>query len=348
MDAGAMGSGGDSSASSASVPGSFGGGGDSSSSGDSAASSAPANDNAAPRERAAANDNAEPEEPKWAREKTKIKRGGEEREYTLKEALAMLGDDYEHEVIVSKEPRKAKYADLVRGYQKSGGAEQLMRQAAEERRKLQEQIEFGKKDPEYVLRDVLGIEDPEQWAIDRVRARIAREKELDALHESDPGEYHRRMQAMAEEKLTRKTAFETTRKQREEQARAAQESNQKQRQHALGLLKAAGLPQSDSVLSHVGAVMRKYAELQYPGTIEEAVAEAKQSYLGEVFGMLDGLGDEQLLEVLGKDRRKRLRELELAKVNGKPAPRQQDGDEPPTRRTSAPKEISEREFMRGR
>ena len=346
MDAaGASGGSSDASASSASIPGSMGG----SDAGGGSSSGAPAREpaegnGAAARPKSEAGDSDAPEEPKWHREKTKIKRGGQERELSVKEALAMLSDDFEDEVVVSKEPRKVKYQDLVRGYQKSGGAEQLMRQAAEQRAKLDEQIAYGKQKPEWVLENVLDVPDHREWAKQIVVAMINEERELGELLEANPSAYHTRMHERAKADLDRKGAFEAARSQREQQARAQQESQRGQREKALGLLKAAGLPTTDSALGHVAAVMRKYSELRYDGTLEEAVAEAKQSFHGEVFGWLDALSDEQLLETLGKDRRKRLRELELSKVNGKPAPKVGEGGEREPRPRTQDKQITEAQF----
>ncbi len=345
------GGGGDSSASSTSVPSSSGSTG--SSSGASSTSStpersaAPANDNGKPR---AANDNAQQpaeqaEKPKWYREKAKLKRGGQERELTVEEALSMLSDDYEHEVTVSGESRKAKYTDLVRGYQKSSGAEQLMRQAADLKKQIAEQIEYGKKDPGWVLENVLGIENRREWAKEQVREMIREEAELNALLESDPGEYHKRIEARVRADLERRNGFQTQRQQREAQAKAAQEQRAQAEAKARELIKAAGLP--PSALGRVGEVMRKYQELGYSGTLEEAVAEAREAYVSETFGWFDAHDDEKLLELLGPERRKRLRELELSKVKPRPAAKESEREESSApRRGAETKEISEAEFRR--
>lgn len=344
MESAISGGGGEASASSAGVPGSFGEGGGSSSS-STPERSAPSGESA-PRERAAGEakpETEEPAEPKWYREKTKIKRGGQERELTIKEALAQLSDDYEHEVTVSGATRKAKHADILRGYQKSAGAEDLMRKASEAQRTIAEQIEFAKKDPAWALESILGIEDHREWAKQVVMQLYNEEKELDALIEKDPSAYHQRMQQRVKADFERKQSFEASKRQREEQAAKARAAREQAQAKALELLKANRL--SPAQLNRVGEVLNKYQQYGHQVSIEEAVAEVRDGYQAETLAWLDSHSDEELLSLLGDARRKRLRELELAKVGTrKPAAKEPEEGERRTRRDE-PKQISEAQFM---
>ncbi len=355
---GSMSGGGDASVSSGGVPSSFGGGGSSSPSPSSGGGSgaAPANDNGKglgdgardPASGQGAPSEANPEKPKWYREKAKLKHGGQEREITVEEALSMLSDDYDHPVTVSGEERKVKRDELIRGYQKSGGAEQLMRKAAEQRKALEDQIAYGRENPQWVLENVLNVGDHEEWAINVVKQRIQRERELAELYEANPLEHSNRMMKLAEERLARKTAYEQRQREQAEQQRISQERMRELDAKATAAAKAVGLPLTAQTRAVIGQLWNKYRELGYEAPIEEIIHEAKQEYVREVFGFIDQHDDDKLLELLGNDRRKRLRELELRKVgngasNGKQQRAESESREPAPKKV---REITEAEFMK--
>ena len=330
--------------SASSTPASSGSSGSESTS--SGSNSAPANDNGKPESGAG----DKPAEPKWLTEKTKIKRGGQERELALKEALAMLDDDYEHEVDFGKEKRKAKYTDLVRGYQKADGAEGLMRQAAEQRKQMAEQIEHGKKNPHWVLENVLGIQDHRLWAAEIINQQIQEETQLTQLAQTNPGAYHRAMEDRARKAFEAKTSFERSAAEKKAQAEQAAERKKQAFTQAEAALKAVGLPANDATFTLFGKLHQKYAELGHEMSFADIAHEAREAFVKDTFGWLDGHDDENLMKLLGDDRRKRLREIELRSLNKgkdtKPANDNEQDEGAPKARHAPVKELSEAAFKR--
>jgi len=306
----------------------------------------PANDNGD----ADPGSSGKPAEPKWLTEKTKIKRGGQERELAIKEALDMLGDDYEHEIDFGKEKRKAKYADLVRGYQKADGAESLMRQTAEQRKQMAEQIEHGKKNPHWVLENVLGIQDHRQWAADIIRQQIREETQLTQLAQSDPSAYHRAMEERARQAFEQKTSFERSAAEKKAQAEQAAERNRKMQADAQAALKAVGLPANDSTFRMLGQAWQKYQELGHEMPLADLAHEVRDAYVKDTFGWLDQHDDDSLLKLLGDERRKRLREIELRSLSKGKDPKaandNADDDGTPRTRSAPVRELSEAAFKR--
>jgi hypothetical protein len=288
--------------------------------------------------------------------KYKIKRGGAEAEFDVDTLVSMHSDDYEHEIAFGDtDKRKLKWPDIVRHVQKSGGAEELMRQAAAQRKQLSEQVEYGKKNPEWVLEHLLGIGDHREFAKQVILKQMQEETELDELAKSNPGEYHKRMEARAAAALERKNGFEASRTKREAEGKAAKERSAKIEGEARDGLKGAGVPANGYTMQLVAQAFRKQRELGFtpPDPLGHAVAEAAHQYRTEMFSMLDSAGDDSVLELLGKERRKRLRALELAHAEGRGGgrkPAETDDEEIPgaRRNGSGKKTISEAEFLRSR
>lgn len=296
-----------------------------------------------------ANDNGQPRTRTPKPTKHKIKFFGQEREIaSLEDVLPMLSDDYEHEIPVSGQARKAKYPDLVRGYQLSEGAFQRMQKAAETERQWSEKIKHGREDPEWALQMMFGIEDPIQWAAQRVKKRMESDADLDALYQNDRFEWQRRMDKIADDRKSQRDAFETAQKetqQRQQRHRAEQQRIAKDMRTAV---EGAGMPWNRATASIAQQIHEKYASVGHPLPPADVAAMAREEFQKMMYEHMDKFDDDGFANFLGPERRKKLRAFELAQVRkGERKPAQQpasngNGAKP----QPAAKGLSEAEYLR--
>lgn len=311
-------------------------------------SGAPASSSPAEGAGNAGND-ATPEGPKWPKAKFKAKRGGAELELDVETAYRMLGDDYEHEIPLGGDKKgKFKWNEIERRVQRSEGAEELMRKAASLRKEHEEQVAFARQNPDWGLQALLGIEDPDKWASDHLMKRIEDEAMLKKLAQTDESAFFAEMEKRAADKLARKNAFAEQKRQLAEQQAKAAENEKRGRAVIEAALKEAGMPVNARMERHVLKAISDLQELGYrpPNLVADVVAAASKAYQEESFGWLDEVPDERILELLGPDRRKRLRELELAIVSGGGAPKKEKTEAPREARKRESTEISEAEFRK--
>lgn len=291
--------------------------------------------------------------------KYKVKRGGAETEYDVDTLAQLVSDDYEHEIpFANEEKRKFKWPDIVRHVQRSHGADELMRKAGTERKQLTEQVEYGRKNPDWALETILGVKDHKQWAVDIVKKALAEEAELEQLAKSDFGTYNAKMFERAQADLKRRAAFDEQRRQNEEAAAQARKQREHHENNAREGLKGHGVPVNGYTMQLVGQALQKQRELgfQPADPIGHAVAEAAQQYNSELFGIFDGADDERIFALLGPERRKRLRKAEEAYLAGRrggggssaAANDNGDAEDEGGRRRSPVAELSEAKFRKMR
>lgn len=284
----------------------------------------------------ATNDNGTPRTRTPKPTKHKVKFFGQEREIgSLEEALPFLTDDYEHEIPVSGEKRKAKYPDLVRGYQMSEGAFDRMRKAAELEKSIGGRLEHGKKDPAWALEMLHGVPDHVRWAAEVVRGQITQEKELDELYQTDRFEWQRRMDKMADDRKARRDAFEAQQKQTVEEERARKESAARTESEVRKAVEAAGLPWNSSTRTAAGEIYAQYAAVGHQLSPGDVAAMAREKYIAQINAYIDSLDDDGLIKFIGDGRRKKLRQYELAEVRR--GGKQEPAKPPSTNGASKPK-----------
>ncbi len=300
----------------------------------------PANDNGTPRTRT----------PKPT--KHKIKYFGQEREVSsLDEVLPLLSDDYEHEITVSGQARKAKYPDLVRGYQLSEGAFDRMRKAAEIEKSWGEKLKHGSEDPIWGMQNLLGVQDPTMFAAQLIKQRMAEDEQIrKAYEEGDHLTHQRLVNERAKRELEQQKAFELAKQQREEQAQKQAAAQQARAKSIHDAVKAAGLPWTRSLAAHATAIDAKWRSLGHELPADHVAAEAGKEWFAEVNGHLDSLDEEGLVKFLGDQRRKKLREYELAAVRksakqAQQQPAQTQNGNGAAKRNDTPKGMTEREYL---
>lgn len=246
--------------------------------------------------------------------KYKYKRGGKELEHTGEELTAQLSDEFEHEFVgPGRKPVKMNWSGISRAVQLSEGALERMKQAAEKEKRYQESIDWG-KDPKNhgaFLESQLGVKDHRAWAQEIIKQQIAEEAELLELLKNNPDQYHSRMRENARKDLERQQAFDKHTASREQQQKEYAQRRAEVEREATDALKAVGLPISDHVKALAGKIAREYGEAGMPLEHADLAALTREAYVKDVFGWIDGHDDESLVKLLGDDRRKRIRELEI-------------------------------------
>jgi hypothetical protein len=247
--------------------------------------------------------------------KHKVKFFGQEREIaSLEDVLPMLSDDYELEVPVSGQTRKAKYPDLVRGYQMSEGAFDRMRKAAELEKTIGSRLEHAKKDPAWALEMLHGVPDHVRWAAEVVRNQMSQEKELDELYQTDRFEWQRRMDKLADDRKARRDAYEAEQKRSVEEARTRKEAAERTEGEVRKACEAVGMKWNAQTRSIAGEIYQKYQQVGHQLPPADVAAMARAEYVKQINEHLDSLDDEGLVKFLGDARRKKLRQYELAEV----------------------------------
>lgn len=259
--------------------------------------------------------------PKTPAQKHKVRRMGQDVEMTLEELLDAASDNHPYELDIGKDKdgnalkRALKLPELVRQARLGEAAMAKMEQAAELRKQVEEARSRGKQDVGWYMREHLGVEDPEDWAVKMATARLQRQRELhELLEQGNVVEYNKRVTQQERERVERERALEEQRRQQAEAQKAAQERAQAIDEAFPAALKAAGLPDNDVARYRVAAIMRRYHMAGHELSIEDGAAMAAQADKEEVLGRLSQLDPDQLLEYLGKDLRKVLRQAELKQV----------------------------------
>lgn len=283
-------------------------------------------------------------------QKHKVKRFGKEIEIgSLEDAAKMLSDDWEDEISVSGQARKAKFSDLVRGYQLSEGSFDRMRKASEIEKGWQEKIEHATKDPEWGLMMMLGVEDPMQFYAQQFKRQMAIDAELKRLYEAgDTYGHQRMMDKLADERKAKRDAFNEHKRKSEAESNQRKERAARNEAAVKQAIEATGLAWNDSVRTIAGNIARKWAEVGNPMAPADIAAMAREEYIGQIKALIGGFDDDGIVNFLGPDIRKRLRQHELAEVRkgAKPAPVTAVPANTNGQRKEPEKGISEAEFMR--
>lgn len=295
---------------------------------------------------------ADPSKPAKPRpSKHSFKRLGVEQQLEVDQALAMLGDDFEHEIPLGEEKRKVRFPDLVRGYQMSDAALSRMRQAAEIRKHNEELIEWGKR-PENrgaFVEQHLGVTDHVQWASEIITAAMKDEAELQELLTHDPARYHRTIQERARQGLEKAGELKA-RKEQEERSRVERARGQKEmNDRVTEAFKAVRVPLNDSTKAAAGRIYQTYADVGYELPLSQLADMVRDEYVSELRGYVSALDDDGLLGLLGDGLRDKLRKLELKTLRGG---KKQDPAETPRPSggggNGSKKGITASEFLRSR
>ncbi len=263
-----------------------------------------------------ANDNGQPRTRTPKPTKHKVKFFGQEREISsLEEAISLLNDDYEHEIPVSGEKRKAKYPDMVRGYQLSEGAFDRMRKAAELEKSVNERLEHAKQDPEWGLQMMFGVEDPLTWAAERVRKQMSVDAKLKELYDSgNHFEHQRLMDQLADQRKAQRDAFNEAKRKQAEEQKARKEASARTEGEVRKAVEGAGMPWNSATRTIAGEIYAQYSAVGHQLNPADVAAMAREKYIAMINQHIDSYDDEGLVKFLGDARRKKLRQYELAEV----------------------------------
>jgi hypothetical protein len=273
---------------------------------DSGASEGSANEAAAAREGAAGKETVGEKA-----ERLKAKWFGKDHEATPAELRKMLSDDYEHE-FRGPDGRSVKqnWKAIQRSVQLSEGAHDKMREAAAERQRYAELINWGKQNVPEFLSAHLGM-DIEDLVIEHGRKMFERQQEYAKL---SPMEQQRRMAQDAERKAEAKYAWERQQRERAEQARATKEAETRAESAVGAALSQRGMKATPKNIALAKSIFQEFSEVGYKITLDDLADMTVDRYRSDLLGELDGHDGEKLLELLGPERRQKLRELEMAAV----------------------------------
>lgn len=247
-----------------------------------------------------------------AAEKYKIRRGGEEREYTLEELQRMASDDHEEELTVDGQTVRVKMPDILRGYRIERAAMGRLEQATNLRKQLEAERQAGREDPLAYLRQHLGVNDTDEWLFQRTKQVI----DLRKLRESDPEAYADAMDKRRREAFEREQA----RQKAEAEARKAQEEDERwtrsMREAIPGAAKRVGLPETNAYLHRVASAVLRARNSGLELDPADAAAIVQREVAGETVDLLSGMDGDAILAMLGKDLRKKIREAEIKAIRG--------------------------------
>lgn len=224
-----------------------------------------------------------------------------------------FSDDYEYEFRGPKgAPVKAKWADIERHVQRSSGAENAIRAAQEERKSLAAAREWGKKNPHAYLQRHLGIQDPEQWALDVARKRFEQETEIANLMANDPIAAQQKLREIERTRLTQAQEWEKQEQETRAQSERAQQARQANEQKMAGELQRAGIKPSRETMARAAAIIMDHRQLDIELTYDQVAGELRKQMRQELLSQFDE--DKDWLSLLGDKRRERLRQLEIEAV----------------------------------
>lgn len=263
---------------------------------------------------------ADPSKPKPT--KHKVRRLGQEVELSLDELLAAASDDHRYELEIGKGTDGNKLTkaltlpEMLRSARLGEAAFSKMEEAANLKKAYEQARERGRQEPDWYMREHLGVEDPEDWAVQRASQRLKRDAELQELLQSNPAEYHKQVSADLQAKMDREATAKEAAQKREQAMQAAQARQQALAKEVPEALKVVGLPNSPEIQFRLGAIMRKYQSVGHNLSLDEAAQMAAESYKQEILGYLSQREPAALLSLLGHDLRKVLRGAELKALKG--------------------------------
>ena len=241
--------------------------------------------------------------------KFKAKWRGADHEDTAENLRRMLSDEYEHE-FSGPEGRTVKqtWPQITRSVQLSEGAQQKMREAAEERKRYSSMLEWGKANVPEFLSSQLGM-DIEDLVMEHGRRMFERSQEYAKL---SPIERERRIAQDAERKAEAKYAWERQQRELAEQARSAKEAESRAEAAVSQALQQRGLKPSAKNLALARELYQEYSSVGFKLTLENLADMTVEKYRKGLLDELDGHEGESLLQLLGSERREKLRQLEIA------------------------------------
>lgn len=285
--------------------------------------------------------------------KLKAKWRGTDHEATADELRKMLSDDYEHEFRLSNDrTTKKKWGDIQRSVQLSEGAMERMREAAAREKKVQDAIAWGQKNVPEFLQAHLGVQNFDDFVMEHGEKMWKRIQEYEALAKTNPVEYHRKVSADAEARADAKRAWERQQAQQAEESRAQNDANQRAEQAVGNALQQLGVRPSRENITLAEKIFREHSEVGYKLSLEDLAHLTKEAYRKQVLAELDAHDGDALLELLGDERRAKLRDMEVERAKGKKhedrkAQQEERKDErrnAPPADPRSPKGISERDF----
>lgn len=252
-----------------------------------------------------------------------VSRGGVEREMTVAQMQAELGDNHRYSLKADGQDREFSHSDLMRHAQLGVGAMGKMQEAAGLRKQLDEQREYGRTDPaayleQHLLKDGMTTRD---WMMGQLRGEFEENERINAMRTSgDTAGADRMVEDRAVKRIEGEQKVRETRAQRAEQAKQQQASRRAFQESIPRALEAAGLPHNPATHAHIGRIMQQYQQVGHKLTVEDAAHMARDAYHTEVRGVLAGMQPDALGKFMGDDLRKILREHELAVLKGGGAP----------------------------
>jgi ribosomal protein S21 len=195
----------------------------------------------------------------------------------------------------------------------------------------------------------LGVDDFDGFVLEHAKRMLDRQQQLAELQQRDPYEYQRTVERQADERAARKLAWERQQTQDGEARRAAEEYRVRAETIVADALKEVGVKASKKTMDIAAEIWREHQEVGYKLSVPDLAAMTKQRHLDELRAELDARDEDGLLELLGDDRRAKLRELEIARAKGERKAAKEAAPAAPERRDNTPapvRGISEKDFTK--
>lgn len=265
-----------------------------------------------------------------AEAKFKVRRGGREAEFTAAEMAKMLDDEYEHDfhgalgkpLLIDGKPVKHNWKGIQRAVQDATGAAEARRRFSEESKRFAQMREWAKA-PEnratFMQRE-LGIEDFDQWVLERAGEAFERRTKMVELAAKDPVAYEREYKANLDaQSKAQREALERLEKQQNSEREHGERVRQWTGRLGEELKKIGGVPLNSRTYEIAVQIRDAWDEAQQQLPWDKLAEFVRDAWHEEIFGYIDPQPDEALLQLLGDKRRERLRAAEIAALKGKKA-----------------------------
>ena len=213
-------------------------------------------------------------------------------------------------------------AEAIKGYQRAKASNEVFSKASEERKAAQAIRDGMKSDPKQALLDLgMTMEEVQEAFYNQTK------KFLDLSEETDEQRYSREreeeLEAFRQDKLDREEAMKSD----NEKSEATRFETEIEAEFT-GALEAGNIPSSPGAISRIAQIQIMNLQKGYDLSVDEAAEIYQEERREDIDKMFEGMSEEQMMQWVGPDRMKAIRNYDLQKVRG-PKAKKEDSPRAP-------------------
>lgn len=225
----------------------------------------------------------------------------------IKENKQEKGEPKTYTVKVDGEEMKVTEDELLRGYQLRKASDKRFQEGMQARKQAEEFIRLLKTDPEKVLsHPSIGL-DLKNFAEEYLMKDL--QNEMMTPEQKQLKEYKEKLAKYEEEE---KKKQEDEKKKQEEEVRKKYADNY--HKQIVGALENSGLPKTEYTVQRMVHYMHNALENGYELGADDVTDLVKRDYVQDIKSLSSGLDADALVNILGEDTAKKLRQAELDKL----------------------------------